>query len=214
MVFIGLSVVSLIRPSISYCVRNHVSIRQTTAHTIMMTSSKIEPFQNAVPRAAVSVVVRYTRDLHGPSYLLVQRGKEPNKGIWSLPGGKIESGESSLVAAKRELREETGLCNSLMQEWQLNWSEDAPISSSDSIHVGEDSRVHFHYVISQWFTEIIPRYNVQYEDYPTVRASDDAANASWWSLSDVKKGIELGTVTSGVERVILRSELLYDKGFI
>jgi ADP-ribose pyrophosphatase YjhB (NUDIX family) len=181
----------------------------------MVSSSQIEPFQNALPRAAVSIVVRYTKGLDaGPSYLLVQRGKEPNKGIWSLPGGKIESGESSLLAAKRELREETGLCNSSLQEWKLNWFEEAPISSSDSIHVGEDSRIHFHYVISQWFTEIIPRDSFDCNDYPMVRASDDAADASWWSLSDVKKGIELGIVTSGVERVILRSELLYDKGLL
>lgn len=213
MVLLGLSVVS-IRQSIAFCIRNHVTFRQTTINT-MVTSSQMEPFQNAVPRAAVSIVVRYTKGTHnGPSYLLVQRGKEPNKGVWSLPGGKIESGETSLLAAKRELREETGLCNSILQKWKLNWYEDAPISSMDSIHVGTDRRIHFHYVISQWFTEIIPRDNIECNDFPNVTASDDAENASWWSLSDVKKGIELGTVTRGVERVILRSELFYDKGLL
>jgi 8-oxo-dGTP diphosphatase len=41
--------------------------------------------------------------------LLMHRRKEPNLGLWSPPGGKIEPGESPLAAALRELTEETGL---------------------------------------------------------------------------------------------------------
>jgi 8-oxo-dGTP diphosphatase len=41
--------------------------------------------------------------------LLMHRRKEPNLGLWSPPGGKINPGESPLEAAKRELTEETGL---------------------------------------------------------------------------------------------------------
>lgn len=41
--------------------------------------------------------------------LLVQRGKTFGHGTWALPGGKIESGETAVEAALRELLEETGI---------------------------------------------------------------------------------------------------------
>lgn len=41
--------------------------------------------------------------------LLIQRGHEPEAGRWSLPGGRVEPGESDQQAVVREVREETGL---------------------------------------------------------------------------------------------------------
>lgn len=41
--------------------------------------------------------------------ILVKRGKEPSKGWWGFPGGHVELGETVLKAARRELREETGV---------------------------------------------------------------------------------------------------------
>jgi len=41
--------------------------------------------------------------------LLILRGHEPGKGLWSIPGGRIEPGETDEEAVKREVSEETGL---------------------------------------------------------------------------------------------------------
>jgi 8-oxo-dGTP diphosphatase len=56
------------------------------------------------PIPAAGIVV-----IRGDEILLIQRGKPPHQGEWSIPGGKIEFGETSAEAALRELKEETGI---------------------------------------------------------------------------------------------------------
>ena len=61
-----------------------------------------------VPSSPVVAVGLVARDRAG-RLLLVERGNPPHKGRWSLPGGRVEGGETIAVAAARELAEETGL---------------------------------------------------------------------------------------------------------
>ena len=61
-------------------------------------------------RLAVSAIVE-----HEDRYLLVRRGKEPDKGLWAFPGGGVEFGETTGAAAVRELKEETGLSGTIMK---------------------------------------------------------------------------------------------------
>ena len=56
------------------------------------------------PKAGVSSAI-FRRD----TVLLVERAKPPLAGLWSLPGGHVEAGETVRAAASRELTEETGI---------------------------------------------------------------------------------------------------------
>jgi ADP-ribose pyrophosphatase YjhB (NUDIX family) len=92
----------------------------------------------------------------GEAVLLVERARGPSEGLWSLPGGSIEAGETAEDAARREAREETGLV--------------AHISGLagvyDIIDRDEAGTVVLHYVIATYFGraddgEPVPRHDVR-----------------------------------------------------
>jgi ADP-ribose pyrophosphatase YjhB (NUDIX family) len=56
------------------------------------------------PLVGVGVVI-----LEEDRILLVRRGRDPGRGLWAVPGGKVELGEEMKSAARREVAEETGL---------------------------------------------------------------------------------------------------------
>src|SRR4051794_4407806 len=59
-------------------------------------------------RPVVACVGAVVHDAAG-RLLLIRRGQEPSRGLWSLPGGRVEPGETRAEAVVREVREETGL---------------------------------------------------------------------------------------------------------
>ena len=68
----------------------------------MSEGGETKPRDAVHPRAAASLAV-----FKGRSVLLVRRAKPPVAGLWSLPGGHVEAGETAMDAAIRELAEET-----------------------------------------------------------------------------------------------------------
>ncbi|HKW43695.1 MAG TPA: NUDIX hydrolase, partial [Thermoplasmata archaeon] len=83
------------------------------------------------PVPAVGVIV-----FRDGEVLLVNRGAQPNKGRWSIPGGTLEIGETVEEAAARETLEETG----------VRVRADAVIDVGDFIEKAGD-RVRWHYVL-------------------------------------------------------------------
>src|SRR3954465_3868680 len=67
-------------------------------------SVTVTPALSEFPVATVGVIC-----LRGDQVLLIKRGTPPRLGQWSLPGGRLERGETTVVAALRELAEETGV---------------------------------------------------------------------------------------------------------
>lgn len=81
--------------------------------------------------------------------LLIKRGREPYKGMWSIPGGKVHFGERLEDAAQRELLEETGVKARLaglidvfesigegghyvMVDYAAHWIEGEPLAADDA----------------------------------------------------------------------------------
>lgn len=96
----------------------------------------------------------------GASVLLIERGKDPLKGWWSLPGGAVETGELLEAALRREVREETGL-------------EVAPLAVVElfeRITPDSEGRAAYHFVLVDYLCRVTGG---------KLRAGDDAAQALW-----------------------------------
>ena len=88
--------------------------------------------------------------------LLVKRGQEPHRGLWSAPGGLVEFGESLAQACAREVLEETGLQADIRE----------PIALLER-RLPEDSAPEYHYVIIDFWGYV--------QGVPTARSDAEAA---------------------------------------
>jgi 8-oxo-dGTP diphosphatase len=109
------------------------------------------------PEVAVGAVA-----LHDGALLLVRRGRGPAAGEWSVPGGRVETGETLAAAVVREMLEETGLA--AVVDGFLGWVE----------RIGADH----HFVILDFAVTVL-------DPTETPVAGDDAAEVAWVPLTEL-----------------------------
>jgi len=119
----------------------------------------LRAFRNPVPCAAATVV-------DDDAVLLVERGRPPSVGTWSLPGGHVEADEPPAVAAARELEEEAGLA--------VDAADLVPIGNGLLRFESGDATVSINYAAPA--------------DAATgeVEPGDDAADARYWTRSEIR----------------------------
>lgn len=98
--------------------------------------------------------------LDGNRVLLVKRGREPLQGIWSIPGGKLELGETLRDGVRRELLEEAGLEVRVLDMVEV----------FERITPDADGRTAYHYVLIDFLCESLGG---------EPRAGDDVDDAVW-----------------------------------
>lgn len=115
------------------------------------------------PEVAVGALV-----IKDQKVLLVKRNQPPAKGLWALPGGKVNLGETLQQAVIREIFEETAVTIIPGQ----------PIYTFENIQRDENGDVQFHYVIVDLFAQF---------EGGELKAGDDAAEVGWFSLDEMEK---------------------------
>ena len=113
------------------------------------------------PYVGVGVIVFRDQEV-----LLVKRNKEPNKGQWSIPGGRQMIGETAAEAAQRELLEETGV---KVDQLLL-------VDVVDAIIPDVEGKIKYHYTLVDYMGQWLSGES---------RPGDDAQEVRWVSLNEL-----------------------------
>jgi 8-oxo-dGTP diphosphatase len=130
-------------------------------------------------------------ELGGVRVLLVNRGQDPFKGLWAVPGGFVEMDEDLPLSAARELEEETGLTGISLQQLATFGKP------------GRDPRGRMVTIVFWGLCKLV-------DVLPQTRAGDDAAMAQWFALDKLGE-LEMAfdhreVVALGIERLKTTSE--------
>jgi 8-oxo-dGTP diphosphatase len=110
--------------------------------------------------------------------LLAERGGEPLKGYWSLPGGVLEVGEALADGIRREVLEETGLVV----------EPDGIAEVFERIMRDASGAPEYHYVLVDYFCKVVGG---------SLCSGDDCSDARWFDLKELP-GLLLTEGTLGV----------------
>jgi len=111
--------------------------------------------------------------------LLVERGKEPLAGYWSLPGGVVETGERLEDALVREVWEETG----------LHVTADSIATVFERIMPDATGACEYHYVLVDFYCTVTGGQ---------PRPGDDSARVEWFAIEELSALL----ITDGTRQVI------------
>ncbi|MDE3165397.1 MAG: NUDIX hydrolase [Acidobacteriota bacterium] len=128
---------------------------------------------------------------HRGRILMAQRGKEPLKGWWSLPGGAVEAGETLDAAIRREVLEETGLT---VEPFRIH-------EVFERILRDAEGAPEYHYVLIDYLCRIVSG---------TPRAGDDVARVEWMQFEELG-GLRITDGTLGVIERAFRKRRKYKK---
>ncbi len=99
--------------------------------------------------------------------VLAQRGNEPGKGKWSIPGGLVDLGESILGAVIREAKEET--C--------LDVEKPLLVDVVDNVTFDDEGKIKYHYVIVDYFVHV---------KGGQLKAASDVVDLRWVPFHEVE----------------------------
>jgi mutator protein MutT len=123
---------------------------------------------------------------HRGNVLLVQRGRKPNIGKWTLPGGVVELGENPVEALKREILEECGISVEIGDVVEV----------VNRVIPDESGRIQYHYIIID--------YVAKYKG-GVLKPASDILDARWVSLEEIEKY----DLTEGLIPVIQKAIIKY-----
>jgi 8-oxo-dGTP diphosphatase len=130
------------------------------------------------PLVGVSTVVH-----HDGMVLLVERAKPPWQGVWSLPGGHVEWGETLREAAIREVLEETGIAIVI----------DRLVDTIDVINRDDSGLIRSHYALTVFAGRMVGG---------VLRPGSDAVRVTWVELARLSSLALLPGTREAIEQAL------------
>jgi 8-oxo-dGTP diphosphatase len=124
--------------------------------------------------------------IHEERALIVQRGKPPRQGEWTVPGGMVELGEPLRGGVEREVLEETGL---VVKAGEV-------LDVFDSIHRDPDGRTQYHYVLVDFLCTRVGG---------ELQAASDVAQARWVTREELESMPLIGFTAQVIKKAFERN---------